>query len=200
MQWGLAIQQHALARAWQAQAALRPTPPCPHCQSHQQRSAGSKARRIETRFGAVRLVRRRLRCRACGRHFQPDDAALQPLLGAGQCTRMLRELAAQCGASWPYRQAAQVLGMVRGVPLAAETVRQIVGTDGARRWHANMTTRRRASAAHRRPPHRRPRDRRRWRSSSMGRGCTVGTTRTAWRSKWASSIPAAKRVARRAPG
>jgi hypothetical protein len=43
---------------------------------------------------------------------------------------MLRELAAQCGASWPYRQAAQVLGMVRGVPLAPETVRQIVSQTG----------------------------------------------------------------------
>ena len=128
--WGLTVQQQALARAWQAQAALRPTPPCPRCQSYQQRSAGRKARRIETRFGAVRLLRRRLCCRACGRHFQPDDAALDALLGGGQCTRSLRELAAQCGASWPYRQAAQVLGMVRGVPLAAETVRQIVAQTG----------------------------------------------------------------------
>lgn len=129
-QWGLAVQQHALALAWQAQAALRPPTPCPRCQSRQQRSAGSKARRIETRFGPVRLVRRRVCCQQCGRHFQPDDAALWPLIGAGQCTRMLRELAAQCGASWPYRQAAQVLGMMRGVPLAAETVRRIVAQTG----------------------------------------------------------------------
>jgi len=130
-QWGLAVQQHALALAWQAQAALRPTAPCPHCQAQCQRPAGSKARRIETRFGPVRLVRRRLRCRGCGRHFQPDDAALGALLGAGRCTRSLRELAAQCGASWPYRQAAQVLGLVRGTPLASETVRQIVARTGA---------------------------------------------------------------------
>jgi hypothetical protein len=129
--WGLTVQQHALALAWQAQAALRPTPPCPHCQSHQQRSAGSKARRIETRFGAVRLMRRRLCCCGCGRHFQPDDVVLGTLLGAGRCTRTLRELAAQCGASWPYRQAAQVLSLVRGVPLAAETVRRIVAQTGA---------------------------------------------------------------------
>jgi hypothetical protein len=35
-----------------------------------------------------------------------------------------------CGASWPYRQAAQVLERLRGVPLAAETVRAVVGTVG----------------------------------------------------------------------
>jgi hypothetical protein len=129
-QWGLAVQRQALARAWQAQAALRPTPPCPRCQSHQRRSAGSKARVIETRFGPVRLMRRRLCCRGCGRHFQPDDAALRPLLGAGRCTRMLRELAAQCGASWPYRHAAQVVALLRGAPLAVETIRRIVAETG----------------------------------------------------------------------
>lgn len=125
-QWGLAIQQQTLARAWQADAAMRPTGPCPHCPSHQHRQIGSKACRIETRFDAVRLARRRLWCRGCGRHCQPDDATLQPLLGAGQCTRSLREIAAQCGASWPYRQAAQVVTLLRGAPRAVETIRRIV--------------------------------------------------------------------------
>ena len=129
-QWGLAIQQDALARAWQAQAALRPPVPCPRCDAHAQRPAGTKARNVETRFGPVRLTRQRVHCQACGRYFQPDDAALTPLLGAGQSTPMLRELAAQCGASWPYRQAAQVLTLLRGAPLAVETVRQIVAETG----------------------------------------------------------------------
>jgi hypothetical protein len=40
-------------------------------------------------------------------------------------------LAVLCGASWPYRDAADVLGRLRGVPLAAETVRAVVGTVGA---------------------------------------------------------------------
>jgi len=128
--WGLAIQQAALALAWQAQAAMRPPVPCPTCADHEQRPTGTKARTVETRFGPVRLTRQRMRCQACGRYFQPDDAALTPLLGAGQCTPMLRELAAQCGASWPYRQAAQVLALLRGAPLAAETVRQIVAETG----------------------------------------------------------------------
>ncbi len=128
--WGLAIQQAALALAWQAQAALRPPVACPTCAASAQRPAGTKARRVETRFGPVRLTRQRMRCQACGRYFQPDDAALTPLLGAGQCTLVLRALAAQCGASWPYRQAAQVLTLLRGAPLAAETVRRIVAETG----------------------------------------------------------------------
>src|SRR3954454_7485695 len=39
-------------------------------------------------------------------------------------------MAVLCGASWPYRDAAHVLGRLRGVPLSAETVRTVVGTVG----------------------------------------------------------------------
>lgn len=128
--WGLAIQRAALALAWQMQAALRPAVPCPACQSAQHQRAGSRPRGVETRFGPVRLRRARVRCRGCGRHFQPDDAALDATLGAGRCTPTLRALVAQCGASWPYRQAAQVVGLLRGVPLAVETIRRIVAQTG----------------------------------------------------------------------
>lgn len=128
--WGLAIQQAALALAWQAQAALRPPVPCPACRDVRQQRAGSRVRTVETRFGPVRLRRARVRCRGCGRHSQPDDAALDATLGGGRCTLPLRSLVAQCGASWPYRQAAQVVGMLRGTPLAVETVRRIVAVTG----------------------------------------------------------------------
>ncbi|MCA1684208.1 MAG: ISKra4 family transposase, partial [Actinobacteria bacterium] len=88
-------------------------------------------RRLETTFGPVRLPRRRARCRACGRHFQPDDVALGPAVGSGQGTPALRELAALCGAAWPYRAAARVLGRLRGSPVSPETVRQAVSRSGA---------------------------------------------------------------------
>ncbi|MCA1597470.1 MAG: ISKra4 family transposase [Chloroflexi bacterium] len=129
--WGLAIQQAALALVWQMQATLRPAVACPACQSEQRQRAGSRPRTVETRFGPVRLQRARVRCRGCGRHFQPDDAPLDAMLGAGRCTPTLRALVAQCGASWPYRQAAQVMGMLRGIPLAAETIRRIVAQTGS---------------------------------------------------------------------
>jgi hypothetical protein len=52
-------------------------------------------------------------------------------MGRGQCTPALRELAALCGASWPYRSAARVLGRLRGSPVAPETIRQAVAETGA---------------------------------------------------------------------
>jgi len=129
--WGMAIMQRAFTEAWEAQASVRPPVACPACQSGDYRRAGRKARHIETRFGPVVVQRQRVCCRRCGRRFQPDDALLVPALGAGRCTPAVRALAAQCGASWPYPQAARVIGMVRGTPLAAETIRQIVATTGA---------------------------------------------------------------------
>lgn len=129
-EWGLAMQQAALALAWQAQAALRSPIVCPTCDDVRQQRAGSRVRTVETRFGPVRLRRARMRCVGCGRHFQPDDAALDAILGSGRCTPVLRALAAQCGASWPYRQAGAILALLRGAPLAAETIRRIVAQTG----------------------------------------------------------------------
>jgi len=137
--WGLAIQQQALVLAWERQAGARPPAACPTCQGTDLCAAGSKSRQVETMFGPVRLPRRRVRCRGCGRHHQPDDAVLAAALGGGQCTPALREAAASCGASWPYRQAARVLGRLRGTPLAAETIRAVVeqaGTEVARQYAA----------------------------------------------------------------
>jgi hypothetical protein len=70
-------------------------------------------------------------CQGCGRHHQPDDVLLRPVLGSGRCTPALRELAASCGASWPYQQAARVVGRVRGAPLSAETIRAVVTQTGS---------------------------------------------------------------------
>ena len=130
-EWGQEVKRCALAQAWAAQGSERPGAACPACHASTHQRAGQKARWVETVFGPVRIARQRYRCRACGHHFQPDDRLLAPLLGTGRCTPRLRELAATCGASWPYQQAARVLGTVRGVPLAAETIRGIVATTGA---------------------------------------------------------------------
>jgi hypothetical protein len=129
--WGLDLQRQALAQGWAAQAALRPAAPCPHCGGTELRPAGSKPRQVETVFGPVWLPRRRVRCQECGHRHQPDDAVLRPVLGNGRCTPALRELAASCGASWPFQQAARVVGRVRGAPLSAETIRAVVAQTGS---------------------------------------------------------------------
>lgn len=128
--WGRRVMRQGLSAAWAAQAVLRPVGPCPACGATESQPAGRKARRVETGFGPVSLSRQRRCCAGCGRHYQPDDAVLAPELGGGRVSPHLRELAVLCGVSWPYRQAAEVLGRVRGVPLAAETVRAMVGRVG----------------------------------------------------------------------
>ena len=128
--WGRQVMRQALAAAWAAQAARRPARACPACGTAARASAGTKPRRVETVFGPVALPRQRCRCAGCGKHYQPDDAVLGPELGTGRLSPPLRELAVLCGASWPYRQAAEVLGRRRGAPLSAETVRAVVGTVG----------------------------------------------------------------------
>jgi hypothetical protein len=129
-EWGRRVMRQGLAAAWAAQAALRLVGSCPACGGAESRPAGSKARRVETVFGPVDLPRQRRCCDGCGRHYQPDDVVLVPDLGAGRLSPHLRELAVLCGTSWPYRDAAQVLGRLRGTPLSAETVRSVVGTVG----------------------------------------------------------------------
>jgi hypothetical protein len=129
---GRAALRAAYAAAWVAQLALSAADPCPHCGSAASRAAGTKPRRIETPVGAVTVPRPRRRCAGCGRRFQPGDARLREALGGGQCSPALRELAALCGASWPSRQAAAVLGLLRGEPLAPETVRAVAGRGGGR--------------------------------------------------------------------
>jgi hypothetical protein len=130
--WGQEVMRRGLAAAWNAQAPLRPAPSCPACGGAVVRPAGHKPRQVETGVGPVWLPRQRVRCAGCGRHFQPDDAVLVPTLGGGRLSPRLTDLAALCGASWPYRQAADVLGRLRGAPLAHETVRAVVGVVGAR--------------------------------------------------------------------
>jgi hypothetical protein len=129
--WGREIQRQALALGWERQAAVRAPVPCPVCGETDARAAGHKPRKVETTFGPVWLARQRHQCRACGRHFQPDDAVLTPAVGMGQGTPALRELAALCGAGWPYRSAARVLGRLRGSPVSPETIRQAVAEAGA---------------------------------------------------------------------
>lgn len=129
--WGQEIPQRAFAQAWAAHAVPRPPVRCPRCQSGEQRHAGTKPRHLATCFGPVCVQRQRQRCAMCGYRCQPDAALLTAALGPGRCTPGWRALVASCAASWPYRQAAEMVETVRGVPLAVETVRRIAAPLGA---------------------------------------------------------------------
>jgi hypothetical protein len=131
-QAGRTALRAAYAAAWEAQAALVLDDPCPRCGGANTRAGGTKSRRIETPVGAVTMRRPRRQCLSCQQRFQPGDDRLHEALGGGQLTPALRELVALCGASWPYRQAAMVLGVLRGEPIAPETVRSVALRVGAR--------------------------------------------------------------------
>ena len=122
-EWGRQVMRQAMAAAWVAQAVLRPVGPCPACGARAGRSAGGKARRVETLFGPVALPRRRRRCGGCGRHDQPDDAVLAPALGTGRLSPRLREMAVLCGAGGPTGTRRRCWGGCGGAA---------VGRDGAR--------------------------------------------------------------------
>jgi hypothetical protein len=139
----------AYAAAFEAQATQALADPCPHCGGTATRATGRKPRRIETPVGAVTVRRFRRQCLGCRRRFQPGDDRLREALGGGQCSPALRDLAALCGASWPYRQATTVLGLLRGEPIAPETVRAVVGRVGARRAAAQAAEAARACRASR---------------------------------------------------
>jgi len=128
---GQAVMRQALAAAFAAQEARLPVGPCPGRGGAAARPAGAKLRLVETVSGPARLPRRRVRCGGCGRHRQPADPVLAAALGGGRLSPGLRDLAALCGASWPYRQAAEVLGRLRGEPPAHETGRAVVADIGA---------------------------------------------------------------------
>lgn len=155
--FGQRAMREALQRGWAAQEPRRPPGGCPSCGATDRRPDGRKGRKLETSFGPVWLARQRVCCIACGRQFQPDDPVLAAALVGGRCTPRLRELAALCGASRPYRQAAEVLGKLRGAPLSHETVRAVVRDLGGREAAAQAREARSASVvAARRPEPERP--------------------------------------------
>jgi hypothetical protein len=146
--WGRGVMRQAMASAWAAQAACQPIGPSPTRGEAESHPTGSNARRVETVFGPVTLSRQRRRCGGCGLHFQPDDALLVAEVGVGRLSPASRDLTALCCVRWPYRQAAEALGRLRGASLSAETVRAVVGTVG----HAVTTVRTQDAAAAVAPP------------------------------------------------
>ncbi len=102
---------------------------CSICGSDQGRSEGTVPRRILALFGSVRLARRRMRCQQCFHRFCPANALLTPLQD-GRVSPALKEAASLAGASWPYRQAAQVLARLSGAQISAEEIRLLTNRRG----------------------------------------------------------------------
>jgi hypothetical protein len=102
---------------------------CPRCGSQQVRTEGTVVRNLQVIFGSVRLARGRLRCQHCFQRFCPANDLLKPL-HRGRVSPALAEAASIAGASWPYRQAAQVLARLSGAQISAEEIRLLANRRG----------------------------------------------------------------------
>jgi hypothetical protein len=102
---------------------------CPHCSGSQVRLEGTVARTLHTQFGRIRLGQRRIRCQQCGHRWCPARHLLASLKQT-RVTEPLREAAVLAGASWPYRQAAQVLHRLSGAQISAEEIRLLTSEQG----------------------------------------------------------------------
>jgi len=117
-------------RAWEEQHRR-----CPQCEKNQVRLEGTVRRHLQTLFGPVRLAMRRFRCQGCWHRSCPARRLLAPLQ-QGTVTEPLQEAAVLAGASWPYRQAAQVLHRLCGASISGEQVRLLTNRAGT--THAKL--------------------------------------------------------------
>lgn len=120
---------------------------CPHCGSEHVRLEGTVSRTIQALFGTVRLARQRIRCQHCFRRFCPADQLFEQMR-RGRVSPALADAACLAGASWPYRQAAQLLTRLSGARISAEEIRLLTTRRGRARAQAQQD----ASSAHLTPP------------------------------------------------
>jgi hypothetical protein len=95
---------------------------CPRC-DRRVRVQSLRPRQAQTRCGAVRLTRPWYHCRACGHGFSPADATLG-LAPHARLSPGLRDWVVQLGTAVPYREAAALLGLLTGLLVAPDTVRE----------------------------------------------------------------------------
>lgn len=82
-----------------------------------------------TIFGGVKLRRARVRCGECRKLSQPADSGLKEVEGIHASVGFCKLLSLN-GASWPYKQAADVLGKIVGDSVSHESVRRLTGRSG----------------------------------------------------------------------
>ena len=110
----------ALLEAFDAEL---PPPSCPRCGRRMDRN-GRVGKTCRTRFGSVKIERRRFRCRACGGSHFPLDRALG--LEGKTVTPGAESLYADAASSDSYGQASRKLWNLAGVEVPASTLQRHV--------------------------------------------------------------------------
>ena len=103
--------------------AALPPPSCPRCDRRMDRH-GRVGKTFGTRFGPVRVERRRFRCRECGDSCFPLDPALD--LEGKNVTPGAESLYADAASSDSYEQARRKLRNFAGVEVPASTLQRHV--------------------------------------------------------------------------
>ena len=125
--FGLSLMRELLCEAWRHCQARHWI--CEGCGSGRITRRGYRDYTIMTIFGGVKLRRARVRCQQCGRLSQPADSKLREVESSRASVRFA-ELACLSGASWPYKQAAEVLGKIVGGSVSHERVRRLTNGCG----------------------------------------------------------------------
>lgn len=125
--FGLSLMRELLSEAWQR--FQRRHWSCERCGSEGITRRGYRDYRVMTVFGGVKLRRSRVKCGECGSLSQPADSKLREVEGSRASARFA-ELACLSGSSWPYKQAADVLGKIVGDSVSHESVRRLTNRCG----------------------------------------------------------------------
>lgn len=129
-QAGRELQRQVLEMACQFKAD-NCAPNCPCCGAPLSRVSVGRERTIQTRFGAVRIVRSYGYCRHCAQWFFPADFELG-LTGDGQSSPSLQEAAALAVSKIPCGDAVAVLGRLAGLDVSRATLDREARRQGKR--------------------------------------------------------------------
>jgi hypothetical protein len=124
------VERALLEEAAQQKADQAP-PVCPVCGGKLSRVTGGHKHDYQTRFGVVRLRRRRGWCRRCKKWFFPADHVLG-VAQTGSCSPGVQELAALAASKLPVGEASAVVERLSGVKLPRATLDREARRQGQR--------------------------------------------------------------------
>jgi hypothetical protein len=124
------FQRAATQKAAQAKADVTP-PVCPVCQEALSRVSGGHERTFESRFGAIRIERKRGYCKRCKKWRFPADHALGLEETAGYSPRV-QEMAALLASKMPVEEASAVMEHLTGVKMPRATLDREAKRQGER--------------------------------------------------------------------
>jgi hypothetical protein len=124
------FQRAATEKAAQNKADLTP-PVCPVCHKPLSQTSGGHERTFESRFGAIRIERKRGYCKRCKKWRFPADHALGLGETAGYSPRV-QEMAALLASKMPIEEASAVMEHLTGVRMPRATMDREVKRQGER--------------------------------------------------------------------